>query len=407
MKNHRKALSKLIGTFLLLVCMIATAVSPVFAAGTTDGSDTSQRSLPAGLVMSTDYPGVQVKAGDSVSFTLNFSNGGSGQTVSLSASGLPDGVNGYFQGGTSTITSVYVQNGFNDELATYTVDVPDDVTQGTYTVTLQAAGATETSTLQLSMTVSDANYGSSKITTDYSSKSGTAGSALTYTATIENNSTVDQTYSLSADAPEGWDVSFAPSDSSDSSSISSIDVEASSDASVTVSVTPPENAQAGDYEIPISVNSENEQLSTTLKATISGNYGLQISTQNETLSFDVRANSESSVVISVANTGNTDLSNISLSASAPTDWTVEFSSDTIDSLAAGETKTVTAKVTPSESAISGDYSMTITATTDDNSTDAQFRVTVKTSTGWGVICVIIIAAIAGILYAIFKKFGRH
>lgn len=407
MKNHRKVLSKLIGTFLLLVCMIATAVSTVFAAGTTDGSDTSQRSLPAGLVMSTDYPGVQVKAGDSVSFTLNFSNGGSGQTVSLSASGLPDGFNGYFQGGTSTITSVYVQNGFNDELATYTVDVPDDVTQGTYTVTLQAAGATETSTLQLSLTISDANYGSSKITTDYSSKSGTAGSALTYTATIENNSTVDQTYSLSADAPEGWDVSFAPSDSSDSSSISSIDVEASSDASVTVSVTPPENAQAGDYEIPISVNSENEQLSTTLKATISGNYGLQISTQNETLSFDVRANSESSVVISVANTGNTDLSNISLSASAPTDWTVEFSSDTIDSLAAGETQTVTAKVTPSESAISGDYSMTITATTDDNSTDAQFRVTVKTSTGWGVICVIIIAAIAGILYAIFKKFGRH
>ena len=112
-------------------------------------------------------------------------------------------------------------------------------------------------------------------------------------------------------------------------------------------------------------------------------------------------------MIDVVNNSNLPLTNINLTASAPTDWTVEFSESTIDSLEAGKTKEVTAYVTPSQSSISGDYAVTMTASAKETSSDQQFRVTVQTQTVWGVAGVVVIIAIAAALVAVFKKFGRH
>ena len=47
------------------------------------------------------------------------------------------------------------------------------------------------------------------------------------------------------------------------------------------------------------------------------------------------------------------------------------------------------------------------ASCDNQSAQAQFRVTVKTQTGWGIFAVIIIIAVAGGLYVIMKKYGRR
>ena len=153
---------RVISTAVLTVGLLISTCGSVFA-DSTDSSDSTD-STPAvgpGLVMSTDYPGVYVKAGESVSFTLDFANGDSGQNVSLSASGLPDGFTGYFEGGGNTITNVFVQNGFNSELVTYTVDIPESATEGTYSVTLNANGTTGSSSLTLTMTISSENYGGS------------------------------------------------------------------------------------------------------------------------------------------------------------------------------------------------------------------------------------------------------
>ena len=66
--------------------MTAAAVMPVLpvnAAGSVE--------------MSTSYPGVAVKPGDNVSFTLDFQNdSSSGEEVNLSQSGLPEGWTGVF-----------------------------------------------------------------------------------------------------------------------------------------------------------------------------------------------------------------------------------------------------------------------------------------------------------------------
>ena len=125
------------------------------------------------------------------------------------------------------------------------------------------------------------------------------------------------------------------------------------------------------------------------------------------LSFDANAGRQTSVTVSVANTGNVDLQNVNLTSSAPTDWTVEFSESSISVLEAGTTYEVTAYVTPAEDALSGDYTFTLSASNSEVSSDAEFRVSVKTETVWGIVAVVLIAAAAGGLYLVFRKYGRR
>ena len=263
----------------------------------------------------------------------------------------------------------------------------------------------QTAALTLTLNVTELNLGASTMTTDYADQEGAVGTSFSFSSTLTNNSTEDQSYTMSADAPDGWTVTYTASDGS--TSVSAIDVEGASSSTFTVKVTPADNVEAGEYVIPITAASANETLNMDLKVTITGKYSLSLATQNETLSFNAKANKKTSVVLQVKNEGNVDLTDINLTASTPTDWTVEFSESTIDSLEAGATKEVTAYVTPAQTAISGDYVVSMTASASETSNTSSFRVTVETQTVWGIVGVVIIVAIFACLYEVFRKFGRH
>ena len=109
----------------------------------------------------------------------------------------------------------------------------------------------------------------------------------------------------------------------------------------------------------------------------------------------------------MANTGNVDLQNITLTSSAPDGWTVEVAQSSIDVLEAGATQEVTATVTPSGEAMSGDYVMTLTASGSQASDTTEFRVTVKTQTIWGIVGILLIVAVAAGLGLVFRKYGRR
>ena len=102
-----------------------------------------------------------------------------------------------------------------------------------------------------------------------------------------------------------------------------------------------------------------------------------------------------------------DLQNINLTSSLPDEWTAEFSQSIIDVLEAGATVEVTMTLTPSESAMSGDYASVISVSNGDASDSVEFRVTVKTETIWGVVGILLIAAAAAGLWYVFKKYGRR
>jgi uncharacterized membrane protein len=247
--------------------------------------------------------------------------------------------------------------------------------------------------------------GESSFTSEYPEQQGATGSSFSFDTTIVNNRATEQTYSLSASVPEGWQVSFVPS--GESTAVTSLSVEAGSSQGVTVSVVPSTTVEKGDYEIPCSAISANDTLKTDLSVSITGTYSLSLSTPTQRLSFDAYADKESTVTLTVTNTGNVDLTNVNLASSAPTDWDVTFSESTIDTLEAGASKEVTMYVTPSEDAITGDYVTSITVKNNETSASADFRVSVKTSTTWGIAAVAIIVVLIAALGIIFKKYGRR
>jgi uncharacterized membrane protein len=247
--------------------------------------------------------------------------------------------------------------------------------------------------------------GDSTFTSEYPQQQGATGSTFTFDTTIVNNRGVAQTYSLSAETIDGWQVSFVPS--GESSAVTSLEVEAGSSQGVTVTVVPPTTVEKGEYTIPCSAISANDTLKQELSVDITGTYSVALSTSDGRLSFDAYADKASSVTLTVTNSGNVDLTNLNLSSSAPTGWDVTFSESSIDTLEAGATKEITATVTPSEDVITGDYVTAITISNSETSAEADFRVSVKTPTTWGYAAVGIIVVLLAVLAAIFKKYGRR
>ncbi len=352
-----------------------------------------------------DNPGIHVTAGDSVSFSLHLAGGNAaGSDVSLSVASMPEGFTGFFKSGSYEVSKVHASGNGEDTIATFQTTVPTDVADGVYEIVLHAASDTGfEDDLTLSLTVSGLESGESNFHVEYPDQEGVTGTSFSYSTTIANNTLNTQNYNFSSNAPAGWTVAF----SSNSTQVSSLEVESGSSASVTITVTPPEKAEAGDYTIDCAATSAKEQLSTALNVKILGTYDMELSTTDGRLSFDAFANKESDVTLKLTNSGNITLENISLTASAPSGWEVTFDTSVIDTLEAGASKEVVAHVTPGKDSLTGDYVTIMNASCDNQSAQAQFRVTVKTQTGWGIFAVIIIIAVAGGLYYIMKKYGRR
>lgn len=363
-----------------------------------------------GLTLSTDYPGVSVKPGDTSSFPLYLINGSAEEmNAELSAEKLPEGWEGYFRGSSSEVSSVHVFAGQTKEdsaTLSYSLNIPEDAQEGDYQVTLKAdAGESGTAELPLTIHVTTEEAGQGNFTAEYPELQGDTGTSFSFDTTLVNNGSTSQSYSLSANAPEGWQVTFTPS--GESSQAASIPVDAGASQGITVKVTPSEKAEQGDYSINCTAVSANETLNLDLKVTIIGTYSLGISTSTGNLNVSAYANEEAKVTLSIQNTGNVDLTNLQLSSSASTDWNVRFDETTIDTLEAGASKEVTAYIQPSEDAIIGDYVTAITVSNEHASAETDLRVSVKNHTTWGVVAILIIVVLVAGLGLIIRKYGRR
>lgn len=363
----------------------------------------------SGFEMSTAYPGISVKPGETTTFDLDFINQtGNGQDASLSIADLPEGWEGFFRGNGGQINKVHIQSSdaVSEKLATLSLTVPEGTQEGEYDVTIEAVTEDgESSTVTLTLDVSEEENGASTFTAEYAEQQAPSGTAFSFDTTLVNNKGTEQSYSLSAEAPEGWQVTFTPS--GESNAVASLNVGAGASQGITVAITPPETLKQGEYTIPISAISSSEKLSEELKITITGAYSVEVSTPSGNLSVDAYANDEKAVTLSVTNTGNVDLTNLNLTSSAASSWDVSFDESTIDLLEAGATKEVTAYITPDADAITGDYVASVTAANDVATSTASLRVSVKTRTSWGLAAVGIIVALAAGLGFVFKKYGRR
>ncbi len=358
-----------------------------------------------GFHLFTDNPGIRVTAGDSVGFDLHLSGGNAAETdVALSIASMPQGFTGYIKKGNYEVSKVHASGIGQDTIASFQVTVPPEAAEGVHEIKLHAVSDTGfEDELVIELTVSELESGESNFYVEYPDQEGVSGTAFSYSTTLANNTLTTQNYNFSSNAPAGWMVTFV----SDSKQISSLEVESGSSAGVTITVTPPDSVEAGEYTIGCAATSAREQLSTDLNVKILGTYNMELSTVDGRLSFDAFAKKESLVTLKLTNNGNIDLEHISLSSSAPAGWEVSLDTTAIDKLDAGASKEITAHVTPGDNALTGDYITLIHAECDNRSDSLEFRVTVKTQTSWGIVAVIIIVAVAAGLYYVMKKYGRR
>ena len=86
------------------------------------------------IELSTQYPAMTVKAGDSLTFALSLDNySGASQDLTLSVEEIPEGWEGSFSASSNQVSVVHVKNEQTDDSVTFAVDVPLDAADGDYT----------------------------------------------------------------------------------------------------------------------------------------------------------------------------------------------------------------------------------------------------------------------------------
>jgi uncharacterized repeat protein (TIGR01451 family) len=386
----------------LLVLLAYIAASMVAGSALAQAADPP----PRGLFLMTDYPSQTVRAGETTTIRLKLNNSGlPPEPVALALSGVPQGWKVDLLGGGLPVASA--MPGVNESVSLQLrVEVPKDAPAGSQKITLSAKGPlAQAPDLVLTLTVGTEAPAKLSLKSRLPSLRGTPRSAFEYTVTVGNDSGKDLTVALSAQGPANFQTTF--SEGYGSNEISSIPIEAGQTKDIKVKVTPPRDVKAGDYPVLVRVASEGATAELRLTLQVSGQGRLALGTKDGRLSGEAEVGKASTYTLVVSNDGTAPIEEVEMSGTVPANWKVEFNPKTLASVAPNEKKDVQVVVTPGDKAIAGDYVASFRANGRGESASADFRITVTTSTLWGVAGIGIIAVALLVLLGAVARFGRR
>lgn len=360
------------------------------------------------IILYTPLTGLYVSPGDSVRYTITVINETDIiQNFNLSLEGLNEDWNYVFKSLNREVEKLAVKSAEledNSRNIDLELDVPLRVEKGIHNFQVVAKSDTGLkAVLPLQLNVKEKGVFETEFTIDQANMEGYADSSFIYQADLKNKTAEKQHYSLSAIAPRGWDVRFRVS----GDYITSLTLDSNASQSISINVKPPANVEAGNYNIKVRAVSGQTAEEIDLEAVVKGSYGINLSTPLGLLSSDIPIGGEKEIELFVENTGTVALRDISLTASTPIDWTVDFEEDEIMKLDPGERNNIKATIKASPKAIAGDYQLLITARTPEVSASRTFRITAKTSMLWGAVGILIIFTVIGVLYYFIRKYGRR
>ncbi len=355
------------------------------------------------LFLYTKYPSQVTEPGKTVSFPLTLKTDTKPQIVKLSMKELPDGWKATFRGTGRIIKAAYVTPD-NDVVVDLKLEPQGDVAAGDYHFVVLAEGDGVKVTLPLDISVEEKLPPRLSFTTDLPTLKGTPTSTFRFNTTLKNEGDEDLDVNLIADAPPGFSVNFRLA----GKDITSLPVEANSSKRITVEAKAFGVIPAGSYPLKVIAQGGDVQAQLDLTIEVAGQPDLKVSGPDGRLSGEAYAGKESPIKVIIANNGTAAAHNVELSASTPSGWKVTFDPKTIDEIPVGEQKEVTANITPGQKAIAGDYIVTVRAKpAEGSSSSADFRITVRTSTLWGIIGVVVIAIAVAVVALAVARFGRR
>lgn len=371
------------------------------------GQPASATDAPAykGLYLSTPFPAVSLPPDEPARLNVTVKNAGlPPERADLKINELPKGWTASFVGQGKPVEAVFVapNDSVNVQLR---VNPPKGEPAGTYHMVISAKGEDGGFTLPLDLTLGDTQPPKLDATADFPDLKGTPSSSYEYKLTINNESDRDALVGLSSNAPAGFEVSFT--ERYGTQELTSVPIKAGEKKDLKAKVKLPEGIAAGKYKLMIIAKGDGATADLPLGLEVTGQPKLSLSTPDDRLSTQAYAGQDSPLNLVLQNTGSAEARNIKLASSEPNGWTVKFSPEKIDDIPPGGTQSVKATLMPPSKAIAGDYMVTMRANGDGASDSSQFRVTVRTSTLWGIVGVGVIAAALLVLVGAVMKFGRR
>ena len=359
-----------------------------------------------GLVLSTPFPALTVKAGEVVNLPLTLRNYDlPPQLTRLRIEGAPADWTVAFLGSGRVVGAAFLAPDAAQNL-TLRVEVPKGVQEGRYTMTVLAEGTSARARLPLTLTVGKVLPPSLRLEVELPVLKGTPKTTFRYRATLKNESDQDLLVGLEADAPQGFEVVFKPQFSGQE--VTTLPIKAGETKNIDIEVSPPPRVQAGEYKINVAARSGAAKARLELTAVVTGRPELSLTTPDGRLSGRAYAGRASPLKVVIKNRGSAEAKEVELSSYEPSGWELNFDPKRIDAIPAGEQAEVTVKIKPSSKAIAGDYMVTLTARPKNGTPEnADFRITVLTSTVWGVVGVGLIAVALGVLALAVARFGRR
>jgi uncharacterized membrane protein len=376
----------------------------VLATGSASAAD--KPSVVTGLYLTTRYPALTVRAGETTTIDLSLRNFNlPPQQLALSVPQLASGWKATVLGGGQPIESAIVAPDSEEKLQ-LRLEPPSGTGPGSYSFLVQAQSGGSTLKLPITVTIGQELPAKLKLTTNFPALRGTATTSFKFKVTVANDSGRDATINFSADAPRNFQVTFT--EAYGTQQLTSIPIEAGKSKDIEASVALPRDTPAGEYKLALHAKSEPASADLDLAITIIGQARLALAGEGGRLSGEAYAGQDSQLTVVAKNDGSEAARDVEFSATAPEGWKTSFDPKELPELGAGKSQSIKVTLTPAARAIAGDYQTTIRAGSAGGlSESANFRITVLTSTVWGAVGIGVIAAALLVVVFAVARFGRR
>lgn len=389
-----------------ILLMVLLALAPAAALAQDAKPERAPSSSYRGIWVSTPFPSFNISAGETVTLDLAVHNAGlPPQAVDLRLERVPAGWTGAFLGEGKRVQSVFVAPGDKAQVKLRLQPGPKAASGATHRFEVVASGSQSRFRLPIELAVGQALPPRLDLRAELPELRGSPSSEFDFKVTVRNDGGDDAAVRIDARVPEGFRARVT--EQYGSQELTSVPLKVGEEKTVSVKVTPGYGAKQGRYPVLVQASGEKARAQLELAMEVSGEPQLEITGRGERLSASATAGEESPFEVVLTNRGTAPAQNIKLEATPPSGWKVAFQPERIETLAPEQSQTVTALVTPSDKAIAGDYMLTVRGVREGANKSADFRVTVRTSTLWGVVGVLVIAAAVVVLVAAMLRWGRR
>jgi uncharacterized membrane protein len=358
-----------------------------------------------GLWLGTNYPAATVSADEPVTLELTVNTKGlPPQRVDLRLADQPQGWRGTILGDGRPVGAVFIGPDGSAKI-NLRIEPPANPAAGSYQFTVAASGQGATASLPITLSVGETLPPRLSLKPELPALKGSAQTSFKFRVTVKNESGRNALVALAAEGPSGFRTSVT--EAFGARELTTLPIEAGGSKDVQVEVEPPRNTGTGNYPVVLRAQFEGVQARSDMSIEVTGRGDLSLSGPESRLSARAVAGEETPIELQVKNRGNAPLRNVRVSATPPSGWKVTFNPDQFPELGADQERQVTALLTPSSRAINGDYRVTFNANAENALSSAEFRITVNTSTTWGIAAVLVIAVSVLVLGLAVFRYGRR